>query len=231
MEYSKIQSLYKRDGIEFDENGKFKSKSKDVNPLKIGDYSEPEFGNIRNWQVDEKIDGTNIRIIFKKDENGNDILLIKGRTEKSSIPKELLLFLHSKFTIELLSKAFRTPENSPDYVILFGEGYGGKIQKGSNYRKDYGFCMFDIFVSGWWLKKEDIEAIGKQLDIEVAPTLGIMKEEEILEFVKSHPKSKIAQKEYEMEGIVARPFPPMNFRNNKPIKFKLRCGDFPKPST
>ena len=49
--YPKIQTLWKRD--------------KEMGKVIEGELSKPEFDNIKNWLVTEKIDGTNIRIIFK----------------------------------------------------------------------------------------------------------------------------------------------------------------------
>ena len=63
--YHKIQSIFKRDA----ENGyKFTSE-----------YSCPEFEYLQNneWEFTEKVDGTNIRIIW----DGQDGLRIAGRTE------------------------------------------------------------------------------------------------------------------------------------------------------
>lgn len=65
MEYPKINSLYKRNGWYFDEKEK-RSCDPSRQPLRqsliIGDFACPEFASINKWQIDEKIDGTNVRI-------------------------------------------------------------------------------------------------------------------------------------------------------------------------
>jgi len=66
MLYPKINSLYKRHGWYFDEKDKKNTSSelqKNRQSFIIGDYACPEFESINRWQIDEKIDGTNIRVI------------------------------------------------------------------------------------------------------------------------------------------------------------------------
>ena len=72
-EYHKIQSVFKRD----DKTHKFIE----------GQWSLPEFELLKDitWVWTEKIDGTNIRIIW----DGFDIKA-KGKTERVDIPKHLL---------------------------------------------------------------------------------------------------------------------------------------------
>lgn len=115
-------------------------------------------------------------------------------------------------------------------VILFGEGYGPKIQAcGGRYRKDVSFILFDVWIDGWWLEKQSVLDIASALDIEHTINQRIMTTGEIVEFVKSKPKSYIAEdRELVMEGIIARSVPLMLFRNHKtPIMFKLKVRDFP----
>lgn len=59
MEYVKIHSLWKREGHDFQQKDEatrpHHPKSK-CNALVVGDYAQPEFGAIKHWRVDEKID-------------------------------------------------------------------------------------------------------------------------------------------------------------------------------
>lgn len=142
------------------------------------------------------------------------------------MPTTLLQHLQHTFTRENLQKQF------PDVrkVILFGEGYGPKIQAcGGRYRKDVSFILFDVWIDGWWLEKQRVLDIASALDIEHTINQRIMTTGEIVEFVKSKPKSYIAEdRELVMEGIIARSVPLMLFRNHKtPIMFKLKVRDFP----
>lgn len=205
MKYPKIQTLWKRD-----ENKKF--------IIMEGEYSKEEFKSIDRWEVTEKVDGTNIRVMW----DGENVRF-GGRTDNAQIPTFLLEYLQDKFRPELLENII-----SPD-TILFGEGYGNRIQKvGKKYKDKCSFILFDVMIGKWWLERDDVNDIAKQLGIDSVPVIGIMTKEEIVNYVKSRPKSIIAQEELTMEGIVARSNPLMLFRNGKPIIFKLKVSDYDK---
>lgn len=226
MEYVKIHSLWKREGSDFEQKSKedraHHPKSK-RNALIVGDYAKPEFGAIKHWRVDEKIDGTNVRIIYK-----DGIVRFGGRTADAQMPCHLMEYLQAKFTQEEIAKAFPHEEGQPwPNVILFGEGFGPKIQKGGgNYRRDVGFILFDVWCGGWWLKRENVKLISEQLLIPMVPDLGYFTEEEVVEFVKTRPTSVISLVPQVMEGVVCRSEPLMLFRDGNPIVFKLKCKDF-----
>lgn len=230
-EYPKIHSLWKRKGWYFDQD---KKKSPDYQQGRqsfiFGDYAEPEFGNIKKWAVDEKIDGTNIRIFFERIwpvENAKSSWKIKfgGRTADAQIPCHLLDYLQITFTPELLETVF-TSENCSE-GCLYGEGYGPKIQScGDNYRENPGFMLFDIKIGTWWLKRQDMRDIAEKLGIPSVPDLGIMTEEEIIKFIKSKPISRCSRNPQMMEGIIARSEPLMMFRKGAPIMWKLKCKEF-----
>lgn len=218
--YPKMQSLWKRD---MDNDG----------IIIEGSYSKDEFKNINLWHVTEKIDGMNIRITYNAK---NKTLDFRGRTDKAILPVELLDYLKTKFTLSKFQKVF---EGNHTQVILFGEGYGGKIQCGGNYRKDVSFILFDIWISGWWLKPIDVEKIGKQLGIDYVPVLGIYSTTEIISMIKYKLPNDLANKVYNykfnkqihnlvMEGIVARSSPLVLFRNSNPLMFKLKVKDYEK---
>ena len=140
--YHKIHSLYKRDP----KTGQFF----------IGQYSQPEFEYLRHntWLWDEKIDGTNIRVTIE-----DGALKIGGRTDRAQIPAHLVTKLYKIFSIEKLNEVF----NEQDNFILFGEGCGAKIQKnGGAYvpNGDVDFILFDVRVSNWWLRRDDVAGIA-----------------------------------------------------------------------
>ncbi len=229
MFYPKINSLFKREGC-----GTFNAELNryecdiDHKPRKslliLGDYACPEFETINRWQVDEKVDGTNIRIIWEPENPFSPSY--GGRTDNAQLPSHLLVHLQETFTREKLFKQF------PDVkkVVLFGEGYGPKIQAcGSRYRDDPSFILFDVWIDGWWIQKDNVLEIADQLDIEHTVVVNnIMPTAEVIDFVKMHPKSYVAQdSSLVMEGIIARAYPLMLFRNHKtPIMFKLKVKDF-----
>jgi hypothetical protein len=226
MEYPKINSLWKRQGWYFDEKEKKNcdsSRQKDRQTFIQGDYACVEFGNIVFWDVEEKIDGTNIRIFY---DEGN--VRFGGRTKDAQIPTFLLDYLQAKFTQDLLHKVFPCKEEEPyPKVILFGEGYGPKIQSGGYYADEVGFCLFDVYVNGWWLEKNVVRhKIGLELGVPVPPFVGIMTELEIVDYIKSKPRSAFAQiEDHLIEGVVCRPNPLMLYRNGNPIMMKLKIKD------
>lgn len=221
MEYPKINSVYKREGYDFTGIGQ-NPKGKN---LIIGDYACPEFDNIKIWDVEEKIDGTNIRIIFK-----NGKVIFAGRTSDAMLPSFLLEYLQIHFTESLMKARFQNPDGSYPDVILYGEGYGPKIQSGGYYSTTPGFCLFDAKVGLWWLAKHTVRhVLSQELGVPVPPCFPEMTIPQIVELVKSKPPSKFAQndpkKEHVMEGVICRPSPQMLFRNSNPIMFKLKCKD------
>jgi ATP-dependent RNA circularization protein (DNA/RNA ligase family) len=222
MKYPKIHSLWKREGRDM------------KGALIPGEYSVKEFGNIKRWQVQEKIDGCNVRVVYKhipvisSDRGGllNSIPDIKfeGRNDDSQMPPHLLKYLQETFIHEKMDALF--PNIGGDMVRLFGEGYGPKIQNGSYYRKDVSFCLFDIFVNGWWLEQSAVERIASELGIPYAPIIGIMTEEEIVEYVKSNPLSLCSITPQVIEGVICRPEQLLLLRNREPLMFKLKCKEF-----
>ena len=81
-------------------------------------------------------------------------------------------------------------------------------------------------MDGWWLKREDVKTIADQLGIPMVPSLGVMTEAAIVEFVKSYPLSRCSLIPQVMEGVVCRSDPLMLFRNGKPLMWKLKCKEF-----
>jgi hypothetical protein len=213
MNYIKINTIWKRDE---------KNKGRIIE----GDFSKQEFANIKKWEISEKIDGMNIRITFTRniDQNQKSMVVFGGKTDDAQIPARLVKYLQETFPESLLSFVF---EETANKIILFGEGYGAKIQKGGGlYRKDVGVIIFDVWIDGWWLEREKVNVIAKSLNVKSVPVLGIMDIETAIELVKSKPNSLVAEEPKVIEGIVARSYPLMLFRDGTPITWKLKVRDF-----
>lgn len=207
--YPKINTIWKRDP-----NNKY--------VILPGEYSKEEFKSINRWHVSEKIDGTNIRIFYSHEEGK---VLFGGRTDKAQIPTHLLTYLQETFTLEVLSGVLDTN------AILFGEGYGAKIQKGGGlYSATPKFALFDVCISNWWLKQEDVSSIAEKLGITRAPDLGIMSTQDAINFVacSGEVASQIAEQPKMAEGIICRSEPLMFYRRGGPIMWKLKCSDYTK---
>lgn len=112
-------------------------------------------------------------------------------------------------------------------VVLFGEGYGAKIQKGGgNYRSDVSFILFDVYLpeQNLWLKRDALEDIAKTFGIDVVPIVLTGTLQEAVDFVKQKPKSTIGVED--MEGLVCKPAVDMLDRMRRRVIVKVKVRDF-----
>jgi ATP-dependent RNA circularization protein (DNA/RNA ligase family) len=207
IEYPKIQTLFKRD---MQSSGK---------TLLEGQWTMPEFEYLaRNiWVFTEKVDGTNIRVLFK-----DGAITFGGKTDTAQIPALLAARLQERF-VPLAGKML---EVFGCDACLYGEGYGAKIQKGSGkYRQDPDFVLFDVRIGEWWLQRADVEDIAAKLGIDVVPIIG----EGTLYDAVAAAKAGIVSRwgNFQAEGIVARPKTELNTRHGSRIITKIKCRDFP----
>ena len=206
-EYIKIETLFNRreDGSKKLIEGDFRNET-------------VEFLKDLPWQFSEKIDGTNIQIRW----DGHKVWY-GGRTERASIPSHLMNKLIELFgsndTEQLFEQKFGETE-----VILYGEGYGAKIQRGESYRKDVSFILFDVLIGNIWLKRESVEDIARAFGIDVVPIFLIGTLQDAVDFVKTHPKSTIGTAN--MEGVVGRPMVELKDRTGKRVIVKVKVKDF-----
>lgn len=108
-EYHKIETLFERDGKTFV-----------VNPAVL---KASVLATIREWDVTEKIDGTNIRVML----SAQGDVTFGGRTDAAQIPADLVQYLMRTFTVDAL-KAALWLNDEPVEAVLCGEGYGPGIQ-------------------------------------------------------------------------------------------------------
>jgi hypothetical protein len=210
IEYLKIETLYDRDPKTF--------------KVMIDRVRLPEFSLIKSWHITEKVDGTNIRVEWLAAEKR---LIFGGRTDNAQMPTNLMVYLQETFKPEM----FASFEND---MILFGEGYGEKIQKGGgNYRKGVSFRLFDVLIGKWWLENDSINDIAYKLNIETVPDLGIITTLPASKFeleVLTQNESKVALWDGGAgmipEGIVARTQPLLFTRKGERLMWKLKFRDF-----
>ena len=244
LKYPKIETLFNR--------------NKDTFKVIEGEFRCPEFKQIREWEVSEKIHGMNIRVIYEPVTEITGLIGIStmhevvgravrfaGRTNKAQVPKHLLEHLQETFTMEVMKRGFPDIDDlSMKKIILYGEGYGYKINNGGHYLSgdNVNFRVFDIFIEdhenplgGWWLESEDMIEICNRLGVETVPILGICKIPLIIGLVKQGcPHSSWIQYEENddrtipmfSEGLVARSKPLMFTREGKRVMFKLKVKDF-----
>lgn len=206
-EYSKIDSIYKRD------------MTKPNNPFIIGQYSTPEFEYLHDnqWEFTEKVDGTNIRVMYQ-----GFAITFRGKSDKAEIPAHLLVKLQKLFTPEKMTAAFGTTD-----VCLYGEGFGYKIQGkvGVDYLKDdVDFYLFDVKIGEWWLKREDVQDIASKLGILAPVVVGYGNFDDAIFLVKQGFKSAFGTAD--AEGVVLRPTVDLMSRSGERIITKVKTRDF-----
>ena len=192
-------------------------------PFKLieGKYREPEFELLKDieWTFTEKVDGTNIRIMW----DGYNVVF-GGRTENAQIPSHLVNKLNELFTGTKIEQIFEQVFGESK-VILFGEGYGAKIQKGGgNYSKDQEFVLFDVKVGEWYLKREDIEDVAKKFSLKTVPIIAKGNLQTGVDLVKSGLKSQWG--DFIAEGLVAKPSVDIFNRRGQRIITKIKTEDF-----
>lgn len=200
-EYHKIQTVFKRN---------IKSPRKEIIE---GAWTKPEFEYLAQsqWVFTEKVDGTNIRVMFV----GGKVLF-GGKTDAAQIPAQL---------VGRLNERFQSVLDFGSDVCLYGEGYGAKIQKGGgNYRPDQDFVLFDVKIGRWWLQRADVEDVATRLGLDLVPIIGSGTLFDAIDAVKHGITSTWGN--FQAEGIVARPAVELMARDGNRIITKIKCRDF-----
>lgn len=230
--YHKINAPFKRDmtGEITGQKGK----------LIIGDWARPEFEYLADneWRYSVKMDGTNIRVELHK---GFDFYSAEygGRSDNAVIPKPLLSYLEATFpTYPSWRRDIQAPSYYDRYkevyewmgvftqgekVVLFGEGYGPKIQGGGKYRDDHSFILFDVRVGDFWLSRENVVDVGVKLGIDVVPEVGRGSLYEAIELVTGGLRSQFG--DFYEEGLVCRPVVDLFNRKGERIITKVKHVD------
>lgn len=202
--YQKIPGLYKRE---------------EQRPFKLieGVYREPELEALKDieWEFTEKVDGMNIRIIW----DGHNVVF-GGRTDNAQLPAFLVAKLTSLFQGTANEQIFEQLWGETP-VVLFGEGYGAKIQKGgANYSDTQQFVLFDVAVNGLYLRRADVEDVAIKFGIDVVPVVLSGTLQDGVDFVKAGQTSTWG--DFSAEGLVAKTAVPLYNRNGERIITKIK---------
>ena len=207
--YTKIDTIFERDlnGTKKLIEGKFRDKT-------------VEFLKNNEWICTEKIDGTNIGIVWD-----DHTVSYQGRTERAQIPVDLLNTLNECFGDSINEELFEQKFGEMQ-VILFGEAYGRKIQK-RNYKSEPKFILFDVYLpeKDLWLERDSIEDIARTFAIEAVPIVMRATLQEAVDFVKTKPKS-VLNDGINMEGLVCKPAVDLLSRVGKRMIVKIKVEDF-----
>ena len=210
-EYHKIETLYERDEKTF--------------KVKVGELRNRTYSLLKTWHWTEKVDGTNIRCIWRDGK-----LSFGGKTDNASIPADLVTWLYENVTLDKLRETFPLllADPFPPDVVIYGEGYGAGIQKGSDYSPIKKLIVFDVLISGkWWLNYENVADIAKKLGLDVIPSFGELTLEDATELVRTGVPSRCALKPRLAEGLVGRPLETLFDKKGHRLITKLKTKDFP----
>ena len=206
-EYEKIETIFVRD-----------EKTKKLNE-NVYRNETIEFLKDIEWEFTEKIDGTNIRIIW----DGHKVSYY-GRTDKAQIPTQLMNKLIELFGGNINEEMFEQKFGATP-VMLIGEGYGAKIQKGGgDYRQDNNFILFDVCINNKYLSRDNVNDIANYFGIESVPVIFSGNLQKGIDFVKTKPNSTIGTAK--MEGLVARPKVELYDKNGNRLIVKIKVCDF-----
>jgi hypothetical protein len=205
MEYPKIHSVFKRD-----DRGRFTSE-----------FSRDAFEYLydNDWEATEKIDGTNIRIIWNADLHTVEV---RGKTDRAQIPDHLHQVLLGMFGTEKFIE-FEYPS-----MTIFGEGFGPKIQKGGKYLEgDPSFILFDIYLGSYWLRRTDMMNIGSTLGIPfTVRSYGFRTLGSWVVDMRTGEEFKSAFGDFLAEGLVLRPRIPLFDHQSHRVITKIKYKDF-----
>ena len=208
--YEKIETIFNRD-------------TTGTKKLILGDFCNETVRFLKDteWVFTEKVDGTNIRVFW----DGHKVEF-GGRTDSAEIPKALLDSLNNIFGTAEAEELFEQTFGEKN-VILFGEGYGGKVQGVCNgYRPDESFILFDVLIGENYQAREWVEKTAQMFGVKVVPVLFTGSLQVGIDYVCGHPKSVVATKDTYMEGVVARPKVELRDRRGRRVIVKIKWKDF-----
>ena len=199
-------------------------RSAELNTVDVGNWVNPTVELLADapiWVATEKIDGTNVRLIW----DGHN-LSYNGRSNNADLHKDLRAKLDSYWNRigveELMEETFGESE-----VILVGEGYGAGIQKGGgNYSPTKEFIGYDVIVNGKYLSFDNSRQVFEKLRIPALPAavhgFDLI---EIIGMVANGVYSQFGSRNFFAEGLVATTILPLTDNNGQRVIVKVKHDD------
>lgn len=196
-----------------------------TNKLMWGEWTSPELKATLTvpWEFTEKVDGTNIRVIW----DGHRVSFA-GRTDNAQLPPTMLAYLNEHFGGEDRETLFEQKFGESE-VVIYGEGFGPKINGGGKYGPDPRLAVFDVVIGGMFLLRENVEDIANYFGVDVAPVLNIHagRPDTLLngiEFIEAGFTSTYG--DFPAEGIVGKTKAGLLDRRGNRIIVKIKTRDF-----
>ena len=145
---------------------------------------------------------------------------------------------HAEF-VRLFDEATLTDrfnEMDQPQVTVYGEAYGGKMQRMKDtYGPDLRFVVFDVKIGNNWLSVPKAEAVALQLGLEFVPyekvlaTVDALNDERDIPSALAFRRGIIAPKK--REGIVIRPLMELTKNNGERVISKHKAEEFIETKT
>lgn len=195
----------------------------------MGEWAQPEFRMLRDvmWHWSEKIDGTNIRLVYvpPTDEVPFPRVQIGGRTDNAQLHRDLVTNIEEMLDPWQWGQVFGFKE-----AVVYGEGYGAGIQKvGGLYRPDKSFIGFDVRVGSTWLEPADCNEVLGKLGLPRVRRYGSMPLHSairVFEYGSPNVVFPSAFNQEAFEGVIGRPVGGLLDRFGQRIQTKLKVVDF-----
>lgn len=227
FEYKSIETIFVRDP--------------QTHLLELGKIRIEETSLITSWVVTEKVDGMNIRAIFRAQTTGVVSgeapilsLEVRGRTNAAQLPTGVEAAVRRAFSEDAIAgigQLWRKEFLSGQSVTFYGEAFGEKIQGNPLRMAGIRFRVFDLLVRGTvWLSDSELRGVCDPLNIPTVPIIGLLNrvprtEAELDSFART---SQIATEGLRPEGIVGRPQLPLSDAHGNRIIWKLTYREFDK---
>jgi hypothetical protein len=218
-EYQKVQTPFKRDPA---------TKKLLVEERSWTDFAIGAIADSSDWFFTEKIDGTNIRVIWDGYRAS-----YSGRTDNATFSSNQDLAIRTKFLGEEAETLFEQ-QFGANPAVLYGELYGAGVQSGGNYRSDLDFILFDVRIDDLWLHRPAVEDVARGMNVDVVPViLGEDQDANLWDAIKTVSKgmgSQVALKnsgnDVFAEGLVGTTYSGLLNRRGERIIVKVKHRDF-----
>jgi len=222
MELDKLNQFTKYEKIKspFIKDENFKNTSELAQKLPRG-----------NWKKFEKVDGTNIRIIFDNiDELGKRHVYVGSKNNILNYDDKNSQYYLNCLTNININKLIKYFQDIPNIIVIYGEGYGQGIQKGGIYSLSKDFAVFDIVIGNTYQDYEYINKVCVDNQLYQVPYVEDVEELTYFECMDSLKKFQntliLNGNGGKPEGLIYKFEPVLFNKYHERLIFKIKFKDF-----